>query len=458
MKESAPEHTFKGNLSVLDVVMITASGVTPASSIFVIAPLAIANAGSGAFLSFLIAACVAAAIALCYAELGAAHPSAGGEYSIIKRLFGTLCGLQTYLFILSASLFVPAVLATGAVPYLNTALGTRFDASTAGMLTVLVGGICAIFNIKANALLTGAFLVVEVAVLALIAWLGFSHPHQSTEILTAPVMLDAQGSLAPVSLPLIVAMVGVALFSYNGYGAAVYMAEDMREQGRPMAVAIMLTLVIVVLVELVPFTALLLGSPSLTEMAKQADPVGYVVTQLGGPTLARVVSGAIYLSVFNAIIAIVAQFSRMMFASGRDGFWLPAFNRALKIIHPRFGTPWIATLLFGVPSALLAFCSDLESLTSFTVILLLLVYIIMAVAALISRRRRHFHHPYLMPLWPLPVVVALLCCLYVLWTILIASSLKDFIIIAGIIGFGLALNHLRGRQPAPLAAPSIEGE
>ena len=161
---------------------------------------------------------------------------------------------------------------------------------------------------------------------------------------------------------------------------------------------------------------------------------------------------------FNAIIAIVAQFSRMMFASGRDGFWLPAFNRALKIIHPRFGTPWIATLLFGVPSALLAFCSDLESLTSFTVILLLLVYIIMAVAALISRRRRHFHHPYLMPLWPLPVVVALLCCLYVLWTILIASSLKDFIIIAGIIGFGLALNHLRGRQTAPLAAPSIEGE
>ena len=102
-----------------------------------------------------------------------------------------------------------------------------------------------------------------------------------------------------------------------------------------------------------------------------------------------------------------------------------------------------------MPSALLAFCSDLESLTSFTVILLLLVYIIMAVAALISRRRRHFHHPYLMPLWPLPVVVALLCCLYVLWTILIASSLKDFIIIAGIIGFGLALNHLRGRQTAP---------
>ncbi|CAI0992736.1 APC family permease [Serratia grimesii] len=458
MKEPTPEHKFKGNLSVLDVVMITASGVTPASSIFVIAPLAIASAGSGAFISFLIAAFIAATIALCYAELGAAHPSAGGEYSIIKRLFGTLCGLQTYLFILSAALFVPAVLATGAVPYLNTALGTQFDASTAGMITILIGGACAIFNIKANALLTGTFLVVEIAVLGLIAWLGFSNPHQSADILTAPVMLNPEGVLAPVSVPLIVAMVGVALFSYNGYGAAVYMAEDMREQGKPMATAIMLTLVIVVLVELLPFTALLIGAPSLVEMAKQADPVGYVVSQLGGPTLARVVSGAIYLSVFNAIIAIVAQFSRMMFSSGRDGFWLPQVNRALKKIHPRFGTPWIATLLFGIPSALLAFCSNLGDLTSFTVILLLLVYIIMSIAALISRRRLHFHHPYLMPLWPLPVVIALLGCLYVLWTILIASSLKDFIIIAGILCFGLVLSYMHTRQTVPLVEPSIEGE
>lgn len=458
MKEPTPEHKFKGNLSVLDVVMITASGVTPASSIFVIAPLAIASAGSGAFISFLIAAFIAATIALCYAELGAAHPSAGGEYSIIKRLFGTLCGLQTYLFILSAALFVPAVLATGAVPYLNTALGTQFDASTAGMITILIGGACAIFNIKANALLTGTFLVVEIAVLGLIAWLGFSNPHQSADILTAPVMLNPEGVLSPVSVPLIVAMVGIALFSYNGYGAAVYMAEDMREQGKPMATAIMLTLVIVVLVELLPFTALLIGAPSLVEMAKQADPVGYVVSQLGGPTLARVVSGAIYLSVFNAIIAIVAQFSRMMFSSGRDGFWLPQVNRALKKIHPRFGTPWIATLLFGIPSALLAFCSNLGDLTSFTVILLLLVYIIMAIAALISRRRVHFHHPYLMPLWPLPVVIALLGCLYVLWTILIASSLKDFIIIAGILCFGLVLSYMHTRQTVPLVEPSIEGE
>ncbi|MBH2870296.1 APC family permease, partial [Serratia marcescens] len=80
MKESAPEHTFKGNLSVLDVVMITASGVTPASSIFVIAPLAIASAGSGAVLSFMVAAGVAAALARGVAGRGAGPPRAGGGW------------------------------------------------------------------------------------------------------------------------------------------------------------------------------------------------------------------------------------------------------------------------------------------------------------------------------------------------------------------------------------------
>jgi hypothetical protein len=46
----------------------------------------------------------------------------------------------------------------------------------------------------------------------------------------------------------------------------------------------------------------------------------------------------------------------------------------------------------------------------------------------------------------------------VLWTILIASSLKDFIIIAGILCFGLTLSYMRNRQAAPLVEPSIEGE
>ena len=45
-----PDGVLKPTLSVFDVVAITVSAVTPASSVFVIAPFAIQQAGSGVFL------------------------------------------------------------------------------------------------------------------------------------------------------------------------------------------------------------------------------------------------------------------------------------------------------------------------------------------------------------------------------------------------------------------------
>lgn len=55
----APDGVLKPTLSVFDVVAITVSAVTPASSVFVIAPFAIQQAGSGVFLAFVMAALLA---------------------------------------------------------------------------------------------------------------------------------------------------------------------------------------------------------------------------------------------------------------------------------------------------------------------------------------------------------------------------------------------------------------
>ncbi|SCK09945.1 APC family permease [Vogesella sp. LIG4] len=444
---------LRRSLGIADVVLITVSGVTPASSIFVIAPFAIHGAGTGAFLSFVLAAILAVTYALCYAELGAAHPNAGGEYVIVQRLFGRLACLQMYLFVLCLLLFIPAVLATGAATYLNSALGTQFDSASVALVVVVLCYAIGILDIKLNALVTGLFLGVEVLVLALIAVLGFGQQHQSAALLLHPVMADSHGVLATVSVPVIAAMIGSAMFSYNGFGGAIYLAEDMHERhqgGKAMARAVLISLGIVVLVELLPMTALLLGAPSLTELARQADPISYVVSSLSSPLLARAVSGGIFLSVFNAIIAIVLQSSRFLYASGRDGMWPARMNEALLRIHPRFGTPWIATLLFAVPSALLTFNSNLADLTSFTVILILLSYLGMGIAALVSRRRSDIHHPYTMSWWPLPVLLAIGGTLYTLWAILQDAPLRDFLIVAAIIVVGLLFGRWqeRAQQPA----------
>ncbi|MNP51538.1 hypothetical protein D3C76_1458660 [compost metagenome] len=87
-----------------------------------------------------------------------------------------------------------------------------------------------------------------------------------------------------------------------------------------------------------------------------------------------------------------------------------------------------------MPSAALTFSSNLSELTSFTVLLILCVYLVVGLCALFSRvLRRDREHPYRMPLWPLPAMVAVISAGYLLTTLLSTASTRDIFIIVGIL-------------------------
>ncbi|WP_371368648.1 APC family permease [Pseudomonas sp. QL9] len=442
---AAPEGALKPSLGMLDVVAITVSAVTPASSVFVIAPFAIQQAGSGAFLSFVLAAVLALMFAWCYAELGRAHSSAGGEYVYAKRVFGGMAGYATFLTVMVSLLFIPPVLATGAATYLNGALGTQFDTQTVALVIVAASYALGILNIRVNAWVTGLFLVCEVAALLVIVALGFGNVSQPLSVLSHPQFLD-NGVMSVAPMALVIGAMGTALFSYNGFGAAVMLTEDMKDGGRGVHRAVLWSLVLVVIIELVPITALLLGAPSLQDMLASPDPIGYLLTAHGNATLSRLVSAGIFLSVFNAIIAIVIQSGRVIFSSGRDELWTPSLNRLFTRIHPRWESPWLATLFLAVPSAALSFSSNLADLTSFTVLLLVMVYLAVALSALFSRvLRRDREHPYRMPLWPAPALLAVVGAGYLLLNNMLAASLRDNMIIGGILAVSVILYSTYGK-------------
>lgn len=136
----------------------------------------------------------------------------------------------------------------------------------------------------------------------------------------------------------------------------------------------------------------------------------------------------------------------MVFSSGRDQLWTPALNRLFTRIHPRWESPWLATLFLGVPSAALTFSSNLEGLTSFTVLLLLMVYLAVALCALFSRvLRSDREHPYRMPLWPLPALLATIGAGYLLLNGLLDASVRDTLIILGILAVSVILYSTYGK-------------
>ena len=90
-----------------------------------------------------------------YAELSSAFPLTGGEYAIVGRTLGPLAGFVILGLNLVVLLLNISVVALGLGSYIGAILpGTSlvYDALACVVFTTL----CAILNVRTNALITGA--------------------------------------------------------------------------------------------------------------------------------------------------------------------------------------------------------------------------------------------------------------------------------------------------------------
>lgn len=403
---------LRRGLKVLGALLITLSAVTPASSVFIIAPGVIAQAGSGAFWSYLVAGVVGVFMAFVYAELASAYPLSGGEYAIVGRTLGRLPGFVTLGLSIISQLLITAVIALGVGTYLAV-LFPHLHAPTVAAVTCVAATVLAVFDIKLNAWVTGVFLAIEMVALVVVSALGLFHPQRPfTDLLLHPV----HGSgVTAASVGLIGAATAVAIFSYNGYGSAVYFGEETQDANRGIARAILWALVITVVAELVPVTAVLLGSPSLGGLFGADNMMEYFIKARAGSAVNTAVSLAIALAILNAVLAIVLISARMVFSTGRDAAWPAPISRALAAIHPRYSTPWVATLLTGGIGAVFCY-ADEHFLLVVTGTSIVAVYAALCLAVLAGRRNGSTAHAaYRMPWFPVAPVLALGALGYVVY-------------------------------------------
>ncbi|WP_166356299.1 APC family permease [Phytoactinopolyspora limicola] len=412
--DGQPPH-LRRRLPTIGTILITLSAITPASSVFIIAPGVIGQAGTGAFYSFVGAGVVGIFMAFVYAELSSAYPLTGGEYAIVGRTLGRLPGFMILGLLLVIQVFIIAVIALGVGVY----LGVLFD----GLNVAIVGAITALacagigmLGIRFNAAVTGAFLVIEMIALVVLAALGIVRIERPiTELLTNPVVLDAGGMLVPASAGLITGATAVAIFAYNGYGSAVYMGEETRDASRGIARAILWALGITVTFELIPVTAVMLGAPSLEDLLGAGNMMEYFLLERGGETLNTIMSLAVALAIINAVLAIMLFAARLLYSTGRDHAWPRPVSDALARIHPKYRSPWVATLVVGVVAAAVCFMDETLLLVA-TGTGLVVIYGSLCLAALVGRRNGSTAHgAYKMPWFPLPPLIGIGALLYVIY-------------------------------------------
>lgn len=394
-------------LTVLQTIGLSLSDITPAASFFVIAAQVFPVAGTGAGWTFLVAGLIALCVAFCMAELGARYPFAGGLYAIVTRVLGRPIGFLAMIDYVVQAIFLPAAIALGIGGYIQT-LVPGVNANIWATILMLLVTIVAIFRVKTNANITGIFLSIELAVMVLVTVAGFIHPITPFNALVHPVSYTAV-RISPVKTSIIMASIAVALFSYNGYDSAINFSEETTGAARNVGRSVITAATLGVIFQVVPAFAVLFAVGTLHAFYGSSLPIAYYVTRAVGPTWATVVILGVVLAVINATLAIVLQFSRVIYSTARDQSWPGPVNQLLMRIHPNFKTPWIAVLVVGLLGVVLTFFGSVVAAITFTSVMIIILYALIAISALVHRigRFRTTELSYKMWLWPIPPVLAL---------------------------------------------------
>jgi amino acid transporter len=396
-------------------LLLTLSAITPASSVFVILPGALKVAGTGTLVAMLAAMIVGVCMAFVYAELASAFPHTGGEYVFVARTLGPAPGFMFLGLTVLGALLSPAVLALGVGQYLAVLLPAIEPAPVAA---VMIAGatLLGILNIRANAWLTGTFLAIELAALGVLTYLGLAHPARSlAEVMAHPVVMN-DGHLQSATAPLIGVATALAIFAYNGYGGAVYFGEEMRNASTRIARTVLWALGLGVVTQIVPMAAVLAGAPDLDALLASERPFNEFIVARGGTALNLALSAGVALAMVNAVIVLMLSNARLLFSTGRDLAWSPGLNRALTRVHPRFHSPWGATLAAGAASIAPCWLS-FDTLLIFTGTSLVAIYSGVCIAAIAGRRGGGTAHgDYRMPWFPIAPIFCLCFLAYVAYT------------------------------------------
>jgi basic amino acid/polyamine antiporter, APA family len=313
--------------------------------------------------------------AMAYAELAALRPKAGGEYVYLREAFGPLAGFLTgwtsfvagfsgalaasaVFLIVTLNRFIPGVANDTpllAIPIPGTGNAVTFSIHTLAASAVII--VAALIHIRgvgpgriASNVLTTLKIVSLVVFIAFGLTAGTGSPSNITE---------SAGSINTTGL--LFAFIPI-MFTYSGWNAASYMAEEIRDPGRNVPRALLMGTVAVIAVYVL-----------INVLYLYVIPIGELAT-LGGRSILDVVGDRLLGERAGDIMAIVAIISlaaginawtfagpRVYFAMARDN----TFFKSAARVHPKYKTPAASIIAQAILAIILVLTGSLDTIANY---------------------------------------------------------------------------------------------
>jgi APA family basic amino acid/polyamine antiporter len=381
--------------------------------------------------------------ALCYSELAAMYPQAGGQYVFLRQGYGRLAGFL-YGWTLFAVIQSGTIAAVGVafakflgvfVPWVSNAnvlmqVGMWKFSALQMVAVVLIAFLTGVncLGIQAAKFIQNTFTVTKVsALLALIAvglfasdkfygldpnLADFWQPHNLAG--------DPIGGLQFIAV-LGLAMVG-ALFACDAWNNITFAGEEVSNAEKVLPKSLALGTSLVILIYLLANIVYLLllplhGSPDGTTLVQRGiqfaaeDRVGTAAAEvLFGPAGRGLMAAAIMVSTFGCLNGLILAGPRAYYAMARDGL----FFRRAGVLNPVTNVPTFGLIIQGVWAAALATTGTYSNLLEYIVFAALLFYVLtVAVVFILRKKEPDTPRPYRVVLYPI------MPAMYILFAVII---------------------------------------
>jgi APA family basic amino acid/polyamine antiporter len=421
---------FKKALSATNLITLGIGAIIGAGIFVLTGEVAASYSGPAIIISFLIAALACAAAGLAYAELTSMIPISGSAYTYayatIGELFGWVIGwvlIVEYLFAASTvsvgwsgyvvsllgnmGIHLPAAFTTAPVVYNDVTNG--FELAHGGIVNIpaifiiFLVTILLVTGVKESARFNNVIVFIKLTVIITFILVGVFFLNKAN---WHPFVPENQGSFGKFGFSGILRGAAVIFFAYIGFDAVSTAAQESKNPQRDLPIGILGSLAIatvlyilvaLVLTGIVPYTKL--GVP---------DPIAVGVDAIGVTWLSPLVKIGAIAGLSSVILVMLLGQPRIFYIMAKDGLLPPVFAK----MHPKFHTPYMATIIVGVLAMVLAGLFPIGVLSKLVSLGTLLAFSSICLAVLILRKKQpDTPRPFKTPGSPYVPIFGIICCL-----------------------------------------------
>jgi APA family basic amino acid/polyamine antiporter len=373
--------------------------------------------------------------ALCYGELAAMMPRAGGQYVYLREslgpLWGFLYGWTLFLVIQTGTIaavgvafgkflgiFWPAISSSHWILHLwqipkfsvgpmvlggmDVGLNTQ---NLAAILVVVVLSVINIFGVKTGALIQNIFTAAKVSALLGLVLFGIFLGRNAVAVVanfganfwrnsSLGTLHDVGGGVLVSTLTVLaIAQVG-SLFSADAWNNVTFTAGEVKNPSLnlPLSLALGTGVVIALYIgcNFIYLGALpLVGNPAGTSLidrgiqyAREDRVATAVITQMFGSSGGKLMALAIMISGFGCCNGLILAGARVYYAMAKDGL----FFRSVARLHPQYKTPFVSLMVQMIWTCILCISGSYGQLLDYIIFAVLVFYILTIIGLFVLRR------------------------------------------------------------------------